>query len=215
MKKYILLVLFIASSGLFLSSCKNENAVKNEDKVEDRLVLQPGQILPLTNVETAKYKEKGQEIVQATFKTLSSKLKAALNEGGVKEAAQYCNLVALPITDSLSTLHKVKIKRTSLQLRNPENKPSKDELEVMERYKISSENKLEFNPLVRHMDNNVVKYYAPIKTMPLCLTCHGTVGEELTKENYEMLAELYPEDKAIGYKDGDLRGIWSIEMERE
>jgi hypothetical protein len=36
------------------------------------------------------------------------------------------------------------------------------------------------------------------------------VGESLLPVNHEKIKLLYPEDKAIGYNEGDLRGVWSI-----
>ena len=53
-------------------------------------------------------------------------------------------------------------------------------------------------------------FFAPILDKGLCLTCHGIVGETLLPENDEKIKTLYPEDKAVGYSEGDLRGVWSI-----
>ncbi len=55
-----------------------------------------------TTLDTAQYKKQGMEIAMGTFKVLSGQLKAAMQEGGVKNAAQYCNTVAYPLVDSLS-----------------------------------------------------------------------------------------------------------------
>lgn len=52
-------------------------------------------------------------------------------------------------------------------------------------------------------------FYAPIITNSLCLNCHGRV-DEIGVENYSIIKALYPEDKAVDFGVGDLRGIWSI-----
>jgi len=46
--------------------------------------------------------------------------------------------------------------------------------------------------------------------MPLCEKCHGKIGSTLKEADYASIKSLYPEDMAIGYKTGDLRGMWSI-----
>jgi hypothetical protein len=52
----------------------------------------------------------------------------------------------------------------------------------------------------------------PIRlTNPRCLNCHGK-PENLAPEVKEMLAHLYPEDKAVGYELGDLRGAFSVHV---
>lgn len=51
------------------------------------------------------------------------------------------------------------------------------------------------------------RYMKAIPTKGLCLTCHG---EALTEPVKATLAELYPEDKATGFKVGDIRGAFSI-----
>ena len=56
--------------------------------------------------------------------------------------------------------------------------------------------------------------FAPIHVMPLCQKCHGKTGDTLLENDYKFIQKLYHEDKAIGYKSGDLRGMWSIEFSK-
>jgi len=44
---------------------------------------------------------------------------------------------------------------------------------------------------------------------------HGTPGNEIGNENYEHIKKLYPDDKAINYTVGELRGIWSISFNKQ
>lgn len=153
-------------------------------------------------------------MAESTFQVMSANLKEALANGGVQEAISYCNVVALKITDSLSVANDATIKRTSLKLRNQENKPSEDELDILNKYTSSLEKKLEIDPFVVPFGDDSVKFYAPIYAKDLCLTCHGIVNETLQQNDLDFITELYPDDMAIGYKNGDLRGIWSIKMLR-
>ena len=46
-----------------------------------------------------------------------------------------------------------------------------------------------------------------IPTDGLCLQCHGTA---IPAEVADKLAELYPHDKAVGYREGDIRGAFVV-----
>jgi hypothetical protein len=54
-----------------------------------------------------------------------------------------------------------------------------------------------------------VRYFKPIVVQELCLTCHGN-KESFSPELKTALKEKYPDDKAVDYRPGDLRGMWSV-----
>lgn len=157
----------------------------------------------------SKYLKEGKTIAKTTFKVLSSNLKNAMAEGGIENALSYCNVNAMPLTDSLSNHYNVSIKRVSDKARNSLNTPTESEQKIIDDYLANIENRKPV--LVKNEEGNPT-FYAPIVAKSLCLSCHGIVGESLLPENHEKIKLLYPEDKAIGYKEGDLRGIWSIEF---
>ena len=70
----------------------------------------------------------------------------------------------------------------------------------------------EVNPIVVDMGEETEFYY-PIITNSMCLKCHGTPGKELESLTLSKILELYPKDKAIGYNENEVRGIWSIRFE--
>jgi hypothetical protein len=53
------------------------------------------------------------------------------------------------------------------------------------------------------------RYMRALPTQPLCLNCHGS-PEQLTPAVLEKLKALYPDDKAVGYRPGDIRGAITI-----
>jgi len=53
------------------------------------------------------------------------------------------------------------------------------------------------------------RYMRALPVQSLCLHCHG-VPEPLTPAVRQKLRELYPDDKATGYKPGDIRGAMTI-----
>lgn len=159
---------------------------------------------------------KGNKITTVAFRALSSNLKQALNTHGVSEAIKHCSLKADPLIDSLSREYKVKIKRTSLFIRNPENIPNTEELEILESYNIKFETNKELKARLEIHEDGTIAYYKPITIFtPLCLICHGKLVSNVLDENYKVIKEIYPNDKAIGYELGDFRGIWSINFDTE
>ena len=47
----------------------------------------------------------------------------------------------------------------------------------------------------------------PVMMKPMCLACHGA---EVAPEVQAAIAERYPDDRATGYRAGELRGvIWA------
>lgn len=167
----------------------------------------------LSEKEKQEYTAKGKEIAQASFNALSSELIKQMKLGGPKQAIPFCNVQAMPITNQLSETHNVSIKRTTDKLRNAANKPTVRELELIHRYKNSEE--MQHAPVVEKDDNNKIHFYAPIIIKDKCLVCHGKLGEELNVKTDSIIKTLYPNDIAIGYSEGDLRGIWSIEFEKK
>lgn len=169
----------------------------------------------LTEAERAAYIEKGKAIAGATFTDLSGNLQAAMQEGGVSNAIAFCNVQAYPLTDSLSQQHQATIRRTTLKPRNPKNAPIGAEETVLEAYAQAASEGAPLGPKVELTDEQTVAFYAPIKVNAFCLQCHGKLGETLADDDYAAIKEHYPKDAAIGYTDGDLRGMWSIRFRRE
>lgn len=162
-----------------------------------------------------KYLTEGKTIATETFKALSSELKGALARGGVPEAISYCNIQAMPITDSLSKRYNAEIKRTSLKIRNPMNAPDSLELAILKEYRRKFENGDSLHPQILPVGDNKVLFSAPIMVKPLCLNCHGETGKQIQDTSYAIIQKHYPADQATGYDAGDLRGMWSIRFNTE
>lgn len=158
----------------------------------------------------------GNRIATLAQEALSGQLKKAIAEGGIPHAITFCNLSAYSIMDTLTTGRKATIKRASLRLRNPQDAPTQTEREILEEYRAVLDNNEELHPIVKDPDERHILYAQPIMmNNPLCLNCHGTVGEQVSQETYDLIQSLYPEDNAAGHALGDLRGIWSITFSQE
>jgi hypothetical protein len=42
------------------------------------------------------------------------------------------------------------------------------------------------------------------------MNCHGIPEEEIRPGVLRLIRETYPEDEAVGYRSGQLRGLWKI-----
>ena len=164
--------------------------------------------------EKEAYTLKGKEIATNSFLELSTQLTEQMKVGGPAQAIPFCNQKAMPITNQLSEKFEATIKRTSNKLRNEQNAPSEKELDILDEFhKMKIEGK-QLTPIVELDAANKKHFYAPIIMKPNCLVCHGTINETVNIKTDSIIKSLYPNDKAIGYAEGDLRGIWSITFDK-
>jgi len=164
----------------------------------------------LSTKEAEIYSIKGTEIAQATFKSLSGNLMQQMKEGGPVQAVPFCNLNAVKITDELSKQYDVEIRRTSNKLRSCDNEPTDRELDILLDYEALISNNEKIEPIVEIDETGKKHFYAPIKMQANCLVCHGKLNETMTVKTDSIIKSLYQFDVATGYKEGDLRGVWSI-----
>lgn len=157
----------------------------------------------------------GKEAVQELAAGLGSRLKKAMADGGPVEAVKVCQLEAGPITDSLNGKRKgITVSRTSLKYRNPKNAPDDMDRKILESWQQDlADGKTIPEAKVVLEEEGPARFYKPIMLQGLCLNCHGP-EEALLPELKTVLDELYPEDKARGFKVGDLRGAFRVEIER-
>ncbi len=160
--------------------------------------------------------ELGTQISDSTQKMLAGNLKKAIAEGGVFHAIEYCNLEAMTITRKMEEKYGVKIKRSSLKVRNPQDRPDENELILLRHFDSLSTAGAPMTPAVRWLDDDHLLYVRPIMlNKGLCLSCHGEVGSAVSDSLYAFIRSKYPEDRATGYKLNDFRGMWSIVFDED
>ena len=164
----------------------------------------------LSQKEKQAYIVKGKEIGKATVKKLGSNLMKNMKAGGPQQAIPFCNVKAGSLTQEMADKYNVSIKRTSHRIRNKKNTPTEAENVILKQYLASVTKGEKLKPLVKKDTAGKVHFYAPIKLEGKCLACHGVVGEQVTSKTDSILKALYPNDKATGFKIGDLRGIVNI-----
>jgi hypothetical protein len=104
------------------------------------------------------------------------------------------------------------VKRTSLNVRNPQNAPDEWEramLQQVEARRAAGEplDTLEVYEVVGTGEAKTFRYLKAIPTEKVCIACHG---EALAPVLETKLKALYPNDAARGFKEGDLRGAFSV-----
>lgn len=167
----------------------------------------------LDSGQVAEIKAEGKMIAQSAFRVLSGQLQNAMAEGGIPNAIEYCNVAAYPLTDSLRNhFSLLKLKRATDRPRNLKNALTEEErtqFEQLKKLKMQGD----LQAIVTRNNDGTATFYAPILLKGQCLSCHGT--KQAIGEDYSLIKEKYPEDKAVGYSIGDLRGMWSITFKED
>jgi len=155
-----------------------------------------------------------QAIIKEFFGTLKGELEAGMKQGGPVNAITVCKGRAPAISEEMSAKHGWEVGRTSLKLRNSIlNKPDAWEVSVLEQFearKAKGEDvtKIDFAEVVATPDGKqAFRYMKAIPTQELCLNCHGA---EIKPEVAAALDKFYPDDKARGFKEGDIRGAFTL-----
>lgn len=133
---------------------------------------------------------------------LKQTLVTALAQGPAS-AIDACRLQA----PSLAMTHssdEVQVGRASHRLRNPDNAPTPWVADVINSYLSDPEQR---KPVTQMLADGRMGYVEPIMTQGMCLACHGS---NLPADVTEQLQRHYPDDRATGFKEGDLRGVFWV-----
>ena len=173
---------------------------------------QPGKKVVVVEKQKT-FAEIGLEYALSTKKLLGENLMGTIQKKGTLEALAFCNVQAMPLTDSMAVKYNASIKRVSDKNRNPNNKANAEEFTYIQHFKNQIANKIEPKPIVLERGDKVQFYY-PIPTNTMCLQCHGK-SNEIKPEVLKKIKILYPNDIATGYSENEVRGIWSITFNKK
>ena len=159
--------------------------------------------------DTEFYLNKGNQITVTTQAVLLKNVSDAMGKGGPVNAVDFCSAKASKLLDSLIQDHDYEIYRITERNRNPENILKTDaDKAIWEHYLIT---KAEFAKDTLISESNNLVYYKPIRLkLPACLKCHGIPYETMDSATVLKINEIYPNDKARFYQEGDLRGMWKV-----
>ncbi len=100
------------------------------------------------------------------------------------------------------------IRRVSFKNRNPNNIPDAYEgriLHLMKKDHVKGTLKVYYEDFATTSGERAYKYMEPLIIKKLCLNCHDNKND-IDPEALVQIKKLYPNDKAMDYKTGDLRG---------
>ena len=173
--------------------------------------------LPFTvSADIDQYKAEAKKITGVFFEALKGELGKGMKAGGPVAALGICNTRAPALAMEHSQNSGWNVARTSLKLRNPNNAPDAWETKVLQQFEEQRDrgegpDALVYAEIVDDSDGEYFRFMKgivmpPLEKMP-CLMCHG---EDLDPNTAAALDQLYPQDKARGYKAGQVRGAFTL-----
>jgi hypothetical protein len=142
-------------------------------------------------------------------------LTEAIAKDGPAAAMAVCRDKAPQMAKAASEQTGWNIKRVSLQNRNPKAVPDAWEraaLEEFDRRAAAGESPATLeksDTVTTDAGRTEYRYMKALPVQQLCLTCHGK-ADKLLPEVASQLHTLYPDDKAVGYALGQIRGAMTI-----
>lgn len=144
---------------------------------------------------------------------LRSRLQAALQTAmaqGPEHALTVCRdeaprIAAAIRSETAADGGAIQVGRTSHRLRNPTNAPAPWLASMLPAYEAGTATAPSATVA---LPDGSLGYVEPIRTGALCVTCHG---QQIAEPLQAKLTELYPQDQATGFAEGDFRGLfWAV-----
>lgn len=144
--------------------------------------------------------------------TLQKQLQTSMMTVGPSSSIRMCNSQAPAIAAQLSQHSQWNVRRTSTKNRNPNNAADAWESQILATF----QDKLDRGAPLENLEHGEVqiingkKSYRYMKAIGIkepCLNCHGA---HISGEVSGVIKGFYPQDKATGYKIGELRGAFSL-----
>ena len=132
---------------------------------------------------------------------LSLELKAAMADPAA--AIHFCKAQAPIIASQIEKEQNLRIGRTSFQIRNLNNQPPQ--------WAKGFVNARVNDAVTLQLADDGLGLLFPIRVKTVCLHCHGQQSE-MDPSIFAAVLSDYPDDNATGFKVGDLRGYFWIEV---
>lgn len=156
-------------------------------------------------LETASVK-----LIDRFSRELKNELMTAINEGGAQNAITVCREMA-PQIAAANSGEFWSIKRVTDKNRNPDNLATEHEMVIMAKFAETTPPAVSVAEWIQGDSARTYRYYQPIRVGQLCLKCHGS-SDTIDSKVKMVLRDEYPDDKAVDYRLGDLRGMFVVEV---
>lgn len=156
--------------------------------------------------------EDAQRVIQELRGVMMEHLQQAMADVGPAGATDICRHLAPEIAAELTERTGWEIRRPGLRVRNPDNRPTDEEQGILLSYAArvaagQSMSQMETTRIIERDGEPYVQYMRAIPTMEPCLACHG---DTLAPDVAAAIRQTYPDDQAVGFATGDLRGAFSL-----
>jgi hypothetical protein len=157
-------------------------------------------------------KVRAEHAATALTADLFTELSRATAQLPPERAVTACGDIAQRLTDEISRREGISVRRTSLRIRNRENVPDAFEREVLERWAEPGTRPVPSARVVpREQGGFELRYLRPIIVQPQCVACHGA-ADRMAEPLRAAIRERYPDDRATGFRAGDVRGAVSVRV---
>jgi uncharacterized protein YfiM (DUF2279 family) len=160
-------------------------------------------------------KAAAQKTAMGFMHELVSALKKEMAAGGPAGAVSVCSDLAPTIAGKISRETGWRVTRVGTRVRNPLlGMPDAWEQKVLLDFEARAAkgedlDKMSYSEVVSEPSGKFFRYMKAVGVKAQCLVCHGSEAQ-IAPQVSTILKERYPHDRAINYKEGDLRGAISI-----
>jgi hypothetical protein len=138
--------------------------------------------------------------------SLASTLEGRTEEPTMETMKEVCRPVGMRAV-AIGKENGWQVRQVASKFRNPDHAPaSAQEREVIDLFHRHPEINGLWEPATAEQGAGL-NYYRRINVEPSCLACHGTKASRPA-----FIKDNYPDDKAFGFKVGDLRGMYAVHL---
>jgi hypothetical protein len=193
-------------------------STESQTVVKENVIIEAKTITPtVTTTKNVQYlkkpliEEQGMLHIDSFMGALQPTLKSAMqSDKSYQTAMGVCASMAMDMTNDYNAqVTDIKIRRTALKYRNEKNKPDALDTKVMQDFT----QKGDFTKPVTIDAGTHYRVYKPLSIKKPCLTCHAD-SSKIPPKVSAMIKKSYPKDLAIGFIEGEFRGVVVAEIQK-
>ncbi len=160
------------------------------------------------------YEQTANKVAKELLKTLGGNLKKHLKANGPVDALRFCSTNAYNLTQKVSDKFgkEIDVKRISLKPRNPANTPNSEEAAILRKMEDTYKKSQKASSIIVEKNDKTIVYKPLVIKKKACIICHGDLSKR--PKLAQAIKDIYPTDKATGYKMGDLRGAIVVTIKK-
>jgi len=146
-------------------------------------------------------------VIASLQDTVLRELNDALTQGGADRAISSCHIDTTLMTHRF-VREGIAAGRTSDRLRSPSNRAPQWAAETVRTW--AGRSARDIDGFTFDLGDRI-GVLRPIAERAVCAQCHGPL-EQLSPRVREVLADRYPADRGVGFREGEIRGWFWVEM---